>query len=223
MFDIETNRALITRLVKYQRVLRKLKSLGLQKVFANNLGDAVGTTATIVRKDFSMIAISGNKRGGYDLDKLANDLAAILGPGQEKHVVLVGCGRIGTALMNYREFLKEGIKILAGFDLHPENTAQTGIPVYPISELSNFVRKHKVTIGVIAVPETAATQVFQDMINCGIKGILNFTSVELKCQGRCERPNCQNPCTISNVNIGLELENLFYLVHIGNKAATTGN
>jgi len=209
----DINKSLITRLVKYQRVLRKLKSLGFVKVFSNNLGDSIGVSPAVVRKDFSMINIPGNKRGGYNIDTLTEDLNRILGNQMDKKVVLVGCGRIGQALMYYQEFAKEGIKLVAGFDIDPERQrAQLPIPVYPIEELEAYVKKEHIEIGIIAVPENSAAQLFNKMLDSGIRGFLNFTPVELKCQGRCQRESCLNNCTVANVNIGLELENLFYLI-----------
>lgn len=217
---IELNKSLVTRLVKYQRVLRKLKSLGFVQVFSNNLADAVGVTAAVVRKDFSLINVPGNKRGGYNIDTLTQDLAGVLGTQGDKSVVLVGCGRIGSALMSYSEFAKEGIRIVAGFDLYPEKAMGSGIPIYPITELANFVGANAIDLGILAVPEGAATAVFESMIDAGIRGILNFTSVELKCHGHCDRSKCPRHCTVSNVNIGLELENLFYLINIETRART---
>ncbi len=209
----ELNKNLVTRLVKYQRVLRKLKTLGLVNVFSNNLADAIGVSSTVVRKDFSLINIPGNKRGGYNIDTLVEDIGKVIGIRSEKDVIIVGCGRIGQALMNYHEFAKEGIRILAGFDSNPErHDLQATIPLLPMTRMAEFVKSHHVEIGIIAVPEGSATQVFNDMITAVIKGFLNFTAAELKCHGRCIRPECPNPCVISSVNIGLELENLFYLV-----------
>jgi redox-sensing transcriptional repressor len=209
----ELNKNLVTRLVKYQRVLRKLKTLGLVNAFSNNLADAIGVSPTVVRKDFSLINIPGNKRGGYNIDTLIEDIGRVIGIQSDKKVILVGCGRIGQALMNYHEFTKEGIRIVAGFDSNPERHApDASIPILPMGRLADFVREQAIEIGIIAVPETSATQVFNDMIQAGVKGVLNFTAAELKCHGRCNRPECPHPCTISSVNIGLELENLFYLV-----------
>jgi redox-sensing transcriptional repressor len=209
----ELNKNLVTRLVKYQRVLRKLKTLGLVNVFSNNLADAIGVSPTVVRKDFSLINIPGNKRGGYNIDNLIEDIGRIIGIQADKPVILVGAGRIGQALMNYHEFPKEGIRIVAAFDSNPDrHVPDSAIPILPMNRLPEFVRSHSIEIGIIAVPESSATQVFNDMISAGIKGFLNFTAAELKCHGRCLRPECPHPCVISSVNIGLELENLFYLV-----------
>ncbi len=88
---------MIIRITKYYRILHKLKSLGLERVFANNLGDAAGVNATIVRKDFSLLKIIGQKRGGYEIDKLISSLDKILGKDKPQRAIIVGCGRIGGA------------------------------------------------------------------------------------------------------------------------------
>jgi redox-sensing transcriptional repressor len=215
----QPNKAVILRLAKYLRVLKKLKTLGFVKVFSNNLGDAVGVTPAVVRKDFSMIDIPGNKRGGYNIDVLIEDLGAVLGKEQSQEVVLVGCGKIGSALMDYKEFQKEGIRIVAAFDNDPAkiNPDRERTPILDIADIGSYVRDHGVRVGIIAVPDNAAAAVFDHMVDAGIRGFLNFTSVELKCTGKCDANDCPIECTVHNVNIGLEIENLFYLVNMRQK------
>lgn len=211
----QLNKSLVLRLVRYLRVLKKLKSLGIINVFSNNLGDAVGVTPAVVRKDFSLINIQGNKRGGYNIDTLMSELRGILGKQEKQDVIIVGFGRIGQALVNYKEFDKEGIRILAAFDNDPTKiNRDLAIPVLPMNELDSFVRSQDIEVAILTVPEGVANQVFDDMITSGVRGFLNFTSLELKCQGRCDKATCPHNCTVHNVNIGLELENLFYLINM---------
>lgn len=206
------NKSTILRLARYLRVLQKLKSLGFVKVFSNNLGDAIGVTPAVVRKDFSIINIPGNKRGGYNIDTLIELLSNVLGKNQPHEIIIVGCGRIGSALMEYKEFAKEGIHIAAGFDIDPGKVeSKAGIPILDVKEMPAFIKEHKITVGVIAVPDTAAAQVMEQMVNAGIQGILNFAPVELKCNHK--------GCLIHNVNLSLEIENLFYLVKLADRLA----
>lgn len=206
------NKSTILRLARYLRVLQKLKSLGFVKVFSNNLGDAIGVTPAVVRKDFSIINIPGNKRGGYNIDTLIELLSNVLGKNQPHEIIIVGCGRIGSALMEYKEFSKEGIHISAGFDIDPGKVEpKAGIPILDVKEMPAFIKEHKITVGVIAVPDTAAAQVMEQMVNAGIQGILNFAPVELKCNHK--------GCLIHNVNLSLEIENLFYLVKLADRLA----
>lgn len=204
------NKSTILRLARYLRVLQKLKSLGFVKVFSNNLGDAIGVTPAVVRKDFSIINIPGNKRGGYNIDVLVDLLSSVLGKNLLHEIIIVGCGRIGSALLEYKEFTKEGIKVAAGFDVDPSRVeTKAAVPILDIKEMPDFIKSHAITVGIIAVPDAAASQVLEIMIGAGIQGILNFAPVELKCSS--------GGCRIHNVNIGLEIENLFYLVKLGDR------
>ncbi len=208
------NKELIIRLSKYKRLLHKLKALGLERVFSNNLGDAIGVAPALVRKDFSVLNLPGNKRGGYEIEVLIEQLDRILGKDKPQEVIIVGCGRIGIALMRYDEFTTEGIKVVAGFDINPDKISDTqDVPIYHINELEDFVTKHDIQVGIITVPDTAAATVLDQMVEAGIKGILNFASIELK---RTKRAQDLSPvgCLIQNVNIGLELEQLFYQINM---------
>lgn len=212
--ETKINRGIVLRLAKYLRVLHKLKSLGFVKVFSNNLGDAIGVTPAVVRKDFSTINIPGNKRGGYNIDVIVEEIEKVLGKEERQRVVVIGCGKIGQALMTYPEFGREGIEVVAGFDVDPTVIdPSAGIPILPMEEFSEFVSRRDIKVAVLAVPDSAATEVFERITDAGIPGVLNFTSVELKCT-KCDFDNCPVRCVVQNVNIGLEIENLFYLVRM---------
>lgn len=220
--DERIHRPMVLRLARYLRVLQKLKGLGFVKVFSNNLGDAIGATPAVVRKDFSVIGIAGNKRGGYVIDSLIERLIEVLGKNETERVIVVGCGRIGSALINFREFSREGIRVVAGFDSNEGRLEPEGqIPVLPMSDLPGFVAERRIEVAVLAVPDQVATSVFELMVDAGIRGVLNFTSVELKCGAACEEDGCTTECTVHNVNIGLEIENLFYLIRLKRESTPT--
>ena len=105
---------IINRLLKYRTVLQKMKALGFARVFSDNLADAVGVSPSLVRKDFSMFDLTGNKRGGYQLESLVEKLDAILGKDKKQKIIIVGCGKMGSALMNYNGFPRVKIRVVAG-------------------------------------------------------------------------------------------------------------
>ena len=114
--DLIVQKELIQRLVRYKNILLKFKSMGLSKAFSDNLGDAAGVSSSLVRKDFSLAHLAvGNKRGGYPIDVLLQRLDALLGTQALQRIVIVGCGKIGTALLNYKGFANENIEVVAGF------------------------------------------------------------------------------------------------------------
>ena len=152
------NSDMLIRITRYYRALNRLRSIGLEKVFAHNLADAAGVSAAVVRKDFSLLEIHGQKRGGYEITELIGKLSVILGKGDEQDVVIIGCGRIGKALMHYSGFEPDGIRVVAGFDTDPivYADASNPVPVYPMSRLDEIVNALGIKVAIITVPESAA-------------------------------------------------------------------
>jgi redox-sensing transcriptional repressor len=203
------NKKCITRLSRYRKALLRLKDLGFVRVFSDTLGEAVGSTAAQVRKDFSLFGITGNKKGGYQVDILLEKLQNILGKDKDQKVIVVGAGNIGTALMQYKGFERERIKVVAGFDIDSAKiNKRSKIHILPIDELSSYVKKHDVQIGIIAVPDYAAQQVCEMMLSAGIKGILNFAPIRLR---------GSEEAIVNNVHLQIELENVIYFVNALNK------
>lgn len=203
------NSDMLIRITRYYRALNRLRSIGLEKVFAHNLADAAGVSAAVVRKDFSILEIHGQKRGGYEITELIGKLSVILGKGEEQDVVIIGCGRIGKALMHYSGFEPDGIRVVAGFDTDPivYADASNPVPVYPMSRLDEIVNALGTKVAIITVPESAAADTAEKLFDAGIRGILNFSPITLK-----PRPakDDETPVVIHNINIALELEQIFY-------------
>ncbi len=197
------NNETVIRFIKYNRILSQLKSLGMARVFSNNLGDALGIAPALVRKDFSRFNLEGNKRGGYEIDLLIERLDELLGGKNLENMIIVGCGHIAKALINHGDFTKDGGKIVAGFDIDKHIEKFGNIPIYHVDVLPAYIKEHSINIAILTVPEEAATIMFEKLLALGIKGVLNFTPVELK--------GSEN-CIVNNVNIGLEIKKLTYEV-----------
>lgn len=202
------NNDMIIRVTRYYRALNRLRTIGLEKVFAHNLADAAGVSAAVVRKDFSQLELHGQKRGGYEITDLIEKIGTILGKGDEQNVIVVGCGRIGKALMHYSGFESDGIRIAAGFDNDPivYSDPSQPIPVYPMSRLEEVVSAMKVSVAIITVPEASATDTYANLLAAGVTGIMNFSPVTLKPV----RTKDGILPVVHNINIGLELEQIFY-------------
>ena len=188
----------IIRLSRYKNALNRFERLGFVKIFSDYLAEAVGVTSALVRKDFSIFGIHGNKRGGYQISTLIEKLNTILGKNETQRVVLVGAGNLGSALMKYKSFEKEGIKIEAAFDIDPAKQQQKlPLQVLPIADLERFVKEQQIKIGILCVPEVAAQQMLDLMISAGIKGVLNFAPIRDRTQflrraGRLRGERCES-------------------------------
>lgn len=204
------NRKCIIRISRYKNALKRLKGLGFVKVFSGNLADAAGVTSSQVRKDFSLFGITGNRRGGYNVDELIVKIRAILGKNELQKVVIVGVGNIGKALLRYKGFESGGIKVVAAFDIDPDKYSRSfEVPIFPLEDFREFVLEHDIKIGILAVPEIAAHHVSEIMISAGIKGILNFAPIQLR---------AADDVIVNNINLEVELENLIYFVNVQDKA-----
>ena len=195
-------RTQIMRLLKYKNALKRMKNFGFIKAYSNNLGDAIGITSVQVRKDFSSFSIYGSKKGGYNIDDLLEQINKILGKKISNKVVLIGYGKIGKALIDYRGFKNESIEIIAAFDHNSQKiNKEAKIPVLPIEELQDYIVDNNIEIAILTVPDLEAQRMFDVLCNSGIKGVLNFAPIKLT-----ETSNC----IIHDVNIAAEIEALFY-------------
>ena len=199
------SRTQIMRLLKYKNALKRMKSFGFIKAYSNNLGDAIGISAVQVRKDFSLFSISGNKKGGYIIDDLLDRIDDILGKKVSHSIILIGYGKIGKALVNYRGFENESMKIVAAFAHNPEKIDRDAKPpILPIEELKDYIINNKIEVAILTVPDLEAQRMFDVICNAGIKGVLNFAPIKLL-----DKPNC----IINDVNIVDEIESLFYFIN----------
>jgi redox-sensing transcriptional repressor len=193
----------VYRLLNYKNLLNRLKSIGFVKVFSDNLADTLDISPSLVRKDFREFGIRGAQKGGYTIEAVLCKINEVLGIDKKHRIIIVGAGRIGQALMQFPGFHKEGIIVSAGFDTDPEKIDdQLDVPIFHIKEMSDFIKKHYIKLAILAVPENAAMGCLEMMESSGIKGILNFTSINLKSE----------KIAVNNVNIGNEIENLIFTI-----------
>ena len=202
---MNTNQEVIRRLSRYRNVMRKMKGLGLVKVFSDNLADAVGVSPSLVRKDFSMFNLTGNKRGGYRIDDLVAKLNILLGKDKKQKIIIIGCGKLGRALMNHNGFPRVGIRVVAGFDSDPEVlNAEAPIPIFHVKKIKEFIEENKIRVAALTIPEPAAQGMVETLKKTCVKGVINFAPLPLK---------SSDDFLIHNINVEQEIENLFYNIH----------
>ncbi|MBM7557260.1 redox-sensing transcriptional repressor Rex [Halanaerobacter jeridensis] len=174
--------AVIKRLPKYHRYLEELLNEGREKISSQQLGEIVGVSAPQLRQDLNYFGNFGQQGYGYNVKKLYNSLAEVMGIQQKSNMVLVGVGNIGQALVNSRDFEKRGFYLSAIFDTNPKliGLEINGLVVKDVVELKDYIAENDINIGVITVPASSAQEVANQMIKAGIKGIWNFSPVDLK-------------------------------------------
>jgi redox-sensing transcriptional repressor len=193
----------VRRLSAYLRFLEDFETRGLSTISSDELAKRGGTTSAQVRKDLSFFGSFGKRGLGYSVPELAGRLREILGLGKEWRVVIVGAGKIGAALVQYRGFRQRGFNILAAYDNNPEKVGKKleGIPVRDIDQLEKDIPRDKPDIVVLTVPSDQAQSLLDRLVKMGIKAVLNFAPTQL-----------QSPpdVTVKTVNMAMELEGLSF-------------
>jgi redox-sensing transcriptional repressor len=177
----EISKAVLKRLPGYVAYLRSMPETSSPYISATALASALGMGEVQVRKDLAMVSDGGRPKIGYLRESLIEDIEQFLGYDNTTDAVLIGAGKLGQALLDYRGFEAYGLNILAAFDINPQiNCTDTGKPIEHIDKLENFCRTHKVLMGIITVPAPQAQAVCDQLIACGIKAIWNFANVHLE-------------------------------------------
>ncbi len=171
----------LKRLPAYLYYLEKIKEQGIINISAPVIGKALKCDPTQVVKDLSVTGVKGKPRVGYNTYELIQSLENFLGFNRTNEAFLVGAGNLGTALMAYQEHQSLGLKIIAAFDVNAGKVGKTagGIHVLDYNKLFALSARLQVEIGILTTPNSVAQEVAEDLVNCGIKAIWNFTSANL--------------------------------------------
>ena len=173
--------ATVARLPVYLRALYGLAERGIGTVASEELAAAAGVNSAKLRKDLSHLGSYGIRGVGYDVDYLVYQVSRTLGLTQDWPVVIVGAGNLGRALANYGGFVSRGFTIAAMLDSDPDIVGSTmaTLTVRHVDELEAVVKRHKVSIGVIATPAASAQAVCDRLVSAGVTSILNFAPMVL--------------------------------------------
>jgi redox-sensing transcriptional repressor len=193
----------VRRLSLYLRFLEDFEQRGLRTISSQELARRGGTTSAQVRKDLSFFGSFGKRGLGYDVPELAARLREILGLGKEWRVIIVGAGKIGAALAQYRGFRQRGFEVVAVYDNNPEKIGKTwdGLVVRDIASLERDAQKEHPDIAVLAVPGEMAQRLVDRLVKSGIRAILNFAPAQISVPAE---------VSLKNVNMAMELEGLSY-------------
>lgn len=203
MKSLKIPEATIMRLSVYSRFLEQAEQKGIFTVSSGDIAEGVGVSPAQVRKDLAYFGEFGTRGVGYNTSDLYNHIRRILGLNREWSVVLVGAGKLGSALALYGGFLKRGFRIVGVFDNDPDRIGKKlgENIIQPVSEIETAVKNSGAEIGIIAVPASAAQDVAEQLVAAGVKAILNFSPRVL---------NVAKRTVIRNVDFSVYLEVLTF-------------
>ncbi len=194
------------RLSIYLRCLDALHDSGVETTSSKTIAERAHLNSAQVRKDLAYFGRFGVRGVGYAVRDLRDHLAGILGIKQGHKVIVVGAGHLGMALGEYRGFQRNGFSVVALFDRLPDKigtTSRTGVPVHDIREIGPVVRRTEASMAMLAVPADAAREVCSQVVDAGIRAILNFAPVRLA---------APRGVKIKSIDLSISLETLSYFL-----------
>jgi redox-sensing transcriptional repressor len=198
--ELTTNRLSI-----YLRCLNLLQAAGIKTISSQALADQFNLNSAQIRKDLDYFGEFGVRGVGYFVEDLRRQITEILGLDENHRVAIVGAGRLGTALANYKGFLQSNFTVVALFDNNREKIGQsTGeYPILDVKKLAKTVRDENIDIAVITVPARVAQRVLNQVMSAGIRAVLNFAPVRL---------HARLGVKVKNVDLAISLESLSYFL-----------
>ncbi|RKY39272.1 MAG: redox-sensing transcriptional repressor Rex [Candidatus Omnitrophota bacterium] len=203
----------VKRLSLYLRNLRRLEKEGVRVICSDRISELLDVSPAQFRKDLSYFGEFGKRGVGYEIRRLIEELEDILGVNKQWKIVLIGVGRLGSALLRFEGFSKFNLKIELAFDIDKRKIGKVinGVKIEDVQRLTERVKEEGVKVGLISTPPQVAQEIADRLIEGGIKGIMNFAPVTLK---------IPEDVFITNVDMACELERVIFFLNNEGKVKT---
>lgn len=187
-------KSVIERIPLYLTYLKKIESQNVKLVSSKSIAEELELGEIQVRKDLNLISGNGKPKLGHNTIELINDIEQLIFKNKQINVVIIGAGKIGEALAKYQGFEQNGFKVVAIFDNDINKIGKSigDLRVSKIDDLNTWLSAYQADIGIITVPSNYAQEICDRLLECKIKGILNFTNQKL---------NTKNLAYVHNVDI----------------------
>jgi redox-sensing transcriptional repressor len=171
----------VERLSEYRRSLLQCLNEGKTHIYSHELAELHHNTAVQVRRDIMFIGYSSMQRKGYDVRELIQVIGEILDSENVLNVAVVGLGNLGRAITSYFVGKRSKLNIIATFDVDTNKIDRmiAGVKCYPLSRLKEVVESLQISVAIMTVPADSALEVSKQLVEAGIRGVLNFTTVPL--------------------------------------------
>ncbi|MBM4466376.1 MAG: redox-sensing transcriptional repressor Rex [Chloroflexi bacterium] len=173
---------IVSRLPIYLRALTFMAQKGQEITSSQELGRKLGLSPAQIRKDLSHFGEFGKQGTGYEIEHLQQQLKRILNATGKWQMILIGAGDLGRAIvLHYGGFEERGFNIAAVFDRDPHKIGQKlgQFEILDSQLIPQYVRKTGIKIAIIAVPASEAHNVAENLIEAGVKAILNYAPITL--------------------------------------------
>lgn len=172
------SQATLKRLPQYLRIIKDKKNENVKNISSTEIATILRLNPIQVRKDLALVSRADGKPGvGFNSEELIQDLEEVLNLNNITDAVIVGAGKLGQALLNYKGF-ENNLNILMAFD--NDKIKCDNKKIFFLDNMESLINKNNIQIGIITVPKENAQDVCDIMVNSGIKAIWNFAPINLK-------------------------------------------
>lgn len=203
--QVKIPRATLKRLPLYYRFVSSLKSKGIDRVNSKAISDVLQIDSATIRRDFSYFGELGKKGYGYNIDSLLDFFKSELSESDMIKIAIVGVGNLGKALLTYNFSIHDDMTITEAFDVKEDVIGQKigNVIVKDNDELVTTLKKEEIDVVILTTPERVAQKVADELVQAGVKGILNFTP------GRINTPS---DVQVHQIDLGIELQSLLFFM-----------
>ncbi|EXQ63782.1 redox-sensing transcriptional repressor rex [Staphylococcus aureus H32175] len=203
--QVKIPRATLKRLPLYYRFVSSLKSKGIDRVNSKAISGALQIDSATIRRDFSYFGELGKKGYGYNIDSLLDFFKSELSESDMIKIAIVGVGNLGKALLTYNFSIHDDMTITEAFDVKEDVIGQKigNVIVKDNDELITTLKKEEIDVVILTTPERVAQKVADELVQAGVKGILNFTP------GRINTPS---DVQVHQIDLGIELQSLLFFM-----------
>ncbi len=142
----------------------------------------MNVTASQIRQDLNNFGSFGLQGYGYDTELLYNEIGRILGLDKKHRLIVIGCGNIGQAIINYKSFESRGFIFEAVFEKNEDLIGSTinDIPILDISTLSDYLSENDIDIVALTIPKGTVDSIIDIINDSTVAGVWNFVNMDIK-------------------------------------------
>jgi redox-sensing transcriptional repressor len=174
--------ATLERLMHYYHYIgEQIATQNQGTVSSSNIAKLLDTDDTVVRKDMAAIGVRGYPRVGFKADEVMAAIRDVLGFDNAYRAIIIGAGRLGSAIASYPGFSKYGLRIDALIDSDPSRAGavEGGVEVRHLDELESIIENHNIRLAILTVPAEAAQPLADRTVKAGVDAIWNFAPTSL--------------------------------------------
>lgn len=198
-------RATLKRLPLYYRFVNSLKAKGVSRVNSKEISEGLNIDSATIRRDFSYFGELGKKGYGYNIESLLEFFKSELSDSDIIKIGLVGVGHLGKALISYNFSIHDDMTITEAFDIDEKLIGQQfgEVTIKSIDEMKQVIQDQGIEVIIIATPVKVAQSVTDQLVDAGVKGILNFTASPV---------HVPNDVQVHQIDLGVELQSLIFFM-----------